>query len=196
MKTIHCLLIALLCVAACVPVQAGPKSDARLVRRAVQAIQQAPVPPCAAGVAYSRELRFNWIPFLPPLGAFAKAGRGVAFDREQTGQLSNPRFVRNIGGGVTATIGVGVPWSIGTTERVIAFRSRADTHAWATNTYIGGHLTPYVAAGVPGKLWAYSLIPAFDERPGTEVWRRERFVGLFASAGVSAGVDVQYPQTK
>ena len=193
MRTLLAIAILLICQ----PAEAGKKSDARLIQRARSAISQAPVPSNAQGVAYSRELRFSWIPFSPPFGGFVKAGRAVAFDRSCVDgrcQLSNPRFVRSLGGGVTATVGVGLPWSISHTERVIAFRTRKETNDWATKVWVGGHVQAFAAAGIPGKLWIYSVGPTWDNRPGTEVWKRELFVGLFASAGVSAGLDVQWPQ--
>ena len=194
MKTLRWILCVAL-IGFSVPASAGERTNARRIARAEQKIQQAPVPSDAVGAAYTRDIRFSWIPFYPPFGAFGSAGYGVAFDRDSDGYLSNPRIVRRAGVGVTATIGIGVPWSISQSERVLAFQSSPELDDFASKKHVTATVKAFAAVGVPGKLFVADVGHTFGHQPGgTVVWKRDIFVGLFASAGGSAEVNAQWPK--
>ena len=177
------------------PALAQSRTDARRIAKAAAVIHQAPVPSESAGAAYTKDVRFNWIPIVSFFGAFGSAGHGVVFDRDGAGTLTNPRIVHRAGIGGTATIGVGLPWSLSINERVLVFDSLAATNTFASKRHVSASAKLYAAAGVPGKLWVAETGPTIGSQPGGKVvWKRDVFVGLFASAGVSAEVKAQWPK--
>lgn len=164
---------------------AGPFQD-RFIQRGREAIGA--VPCNAVGASYSRQIRFNAIPIMPPLGVFGIGGRAVTFDQN----LSHPRISRILGGGLTATIGIGFPYSIGSHQEVRIFRNVNDRERFVQNRHFVGSATLYGAVGLPGRLFLVERGPHWDTRPGQVVWKKDRFLGLFASAGGQVGTTMQW----
>ena len=190
MRRVTLILILTLCLAT--TANAGERSRQRFIARAATVIQQTPLPADATGAAFTRTLRFNWIPFSPPFGGYLFGGRSAAF-RLDHGQLTEPRLTRHAGAGLTATLGVGLPFSASLSSDVRAFTG-SEYDRFSSGSFPQASVKAYAGVGLPGRSFVKSVGPVFGEAPpGRVVHRREFHVGLWAAVGAAVEVRSQWP---
>ncbi len=182
--------IVLLLASTCM---AGDRANQRFVARARDVIRATPLPGDSNGAAFTRTLRINWIPWLPPLGGYLFGGRSAAFRLDENRQPVEPRVTRHAGGGLTASVGIGFPFSGSLSREVRAFRG-AEYEQFTTRTYPQASLKLYAGVGLPGRSFVQARGPVWGAAPpGQFIHKREVFVGAFVSTGVSAEVRNQWP---
>lgn len=170
------------------PCAAGERSRQRFISLAATVIQQTGVPSDANGMAMTRQLRLSVIPVLPPFGVHAILGRGVAFRVNDAGQLVEPRLTRISGGGVSASIGMGLPFS-GSITREVRSLHGDDYERFVMQRHTQASFKVYAGVGLPGVAKIAAVGPTVGSPiPGRLLHSRSIHVGLWTAVGVETSI--------
>lgn len=168
----------------------------RLIHNAAAQIRCVGIPADASGMARTRELRLSVIPFLPPFGAHVIVGRAVAFRVGACGCLYDPHVSRIRGGGVSAGIGFGSPFSGSLSSEIRSFRGD-EFDRFTSRRHRQMSVKVVAAAGWTPLLKVKSIGPSWgDPWPGKVEASRQVFHGRFASVNIEASFKTLRPRIR